>query len=218
MEQGCIVSAFHTMVFAHRLTLLAALLWFSLHLPFIMSFVLSASALAILVRAHDSPDSPVDSLYETFVPRSEEHVSAGLRWFYCGGMGIALLCMAILAHTHVHKTIPNQRLFKNKRLFIRILASVAILCLPIAHLDSLDMVGTVTGLLLFVLVIELFGASCAGENVLWDTECKRNRAQYEARCAVRREELEKAGREGQVVDVEEIAGRDKEEKGVIGAV
>lgn len=183
-----------------------------------MSFVLAASALAILVRAHDSPDSPVDSLYETFISRSEEHISTGLQWFYCGGMGIALLCMAVLAHTHVHKTIPNQRLFKNKRLLIRILASIAIVCLPAAHLDSLNLVGTVTGLLVFVLVIELVGASCTGENFLWDTECKRNRAQYEARCAVRREELEKAEREGQVVDVEEIAGRDKEQKGVIGAV
>lgn len=179
-----------------------------------MSFVLSASALAVLVRAHDSPDSPLESLYETFIPRSEEHISIGLRWFYCGGSGIALLCMAIIAHTHAHKTIPNQRLFKNKRLLIRILCSIAIICLPVAHLDSLDLVGTVTGLLVVVLLVELVGASCTGENVLWDSRCKRGKARYEARCAVKREELEKKAKEGGVVNVEEIAKREKGDGGV----
>jgi hypothetical protein len=188
--------------------------WFTIHLPFIMSFVLSASALAVLVRAHDSPSSPLASLYATDIPRSEEEISTGLRWFYCGGSGIALLCMAVIAHTHAHKTIPNQRLSKNKRLLIRVLCAIAIICLPVAELDSLDLVGTVTGLLGLMLLVELVGASCAGENVLWDTRCKRGRARYEARCGVRREELERKAREGEVVDVEEIAEREKEEPGV----
>ncbi|KAJ4289735.1 hypothetical protein N0V90_011065 [Kalmusia sp. IMI 367209] len=181
-----------------------------------MSFVLGASALGVLVRAHDSPDSPVDSLYETFIPRSEDHISDGLRWFYCAGFGISLLCMAVLAHTHVHKTIPNQRLFKNKRLLLRALTSIAIILLPLAHLNSLDLVGTVTGLLVAVLVVELVGASCAGDNVLWDKRCKRGRAKYEARCAVRREELEKSAREGGVIKVEEIAEREKGGEGRCG--
>ncbi|KAK7182947.1 uncharacterized protein CC84DRAFT_1256732 [Paraphaeosphaeria sporulosa] len=208
------IDSFNLHTHAIRRSVWSAMTWFSIHLPFIMAFVLSSSALAVLVRAHDAPDSPLDSLYETFIPRSEEHISVGLRWFYCGGTGIALLCMAVIAHAHQHKSIPNQRLFKNKRLLIRILCAVAILCLPAAHLNSLDLVGTVTGLLVLVLVVELVGASCAGENVLWDTRCNRGKGAYEARCGVKREELERKAAKGEVVDVEEIAEREKGEKGV----
>lgn len=121
-----------------------ALVWFSIHLPFIMSFVLSASALAILVRAHDCPDAPLDSLYEAFVPRSEEHITAGLRWFYCGGLGISLLCLSIITFTHTHRKIPNQRLRKETRLLFRITVAIVIICLPNAHLNSLQLVACTT--------------------------------------------------------------------------
>ncbi|KAL5415990.1 hypothetical protein PMIN03_002393 [Paraphaeosphaeria minitans] len=208
------IDSFNLHTHAIRRSVWSAMTWFSVHLPFIMSFVLSSSALAVLVRAHDSPDSPLDSLYETFVPRSEQHISDGLRWFYCGGSGIALLCMAIIAHAHQHKSIPNQRLFKNKRLLIRILCAVTILCLPVTHLNSLYLISTVTGLLVVVLIAELVGASCAGENVLWDTKCSRGKGAYEAKCAVKREELERKAASGEVVNVEEIAGRERGEKGV----
>ena len=77
-----------------------------------MSFVLSASALAILVRAHDCPNSPVDSLFETFVSRSEGEVSDALKWYYCGGLGIALFSLAIISLSHTHRKIPHQRLRK----------------------------------------------------------------------------------------------------------
>lgn len=97
---------------------------------------------------------------------------------------------------------------------MRVLCAVAIICLPTAHLDSLDLIGTVTGLLVLVLVVELVGASCAGENVVWDTSCRRGKGAYEARCAVRREELERKAARGEIVHVEEIAGRETGEKGV----
>lgn len=71
---------------------------------------------------------------------------------------------------------------------------------------------------MLVLIVELVGASCAGENVLWDSRCRRDKAAYEARCAVRREELERKAEKGEVVDVEEIAGREKGEKGVSSMV
>jgi low temperature requirement protein LtrA len=70
-----------------------ALTWFSVHLPFVMSFVLSSSALAVLVRAHDCPDAPLDSLFETFVARSEDHISDGLQWY-----------------VHPKQPLPNQTL------------------------------------------------------------------------------------------------------------
>jgi hypothetical protein len=183
-----------------------------------MSFVLSASALGVLVRAHDTPSAPLDSLSETFISRSEDHISDGLAWFYCGGLGISLLCLAIISATHVHRTIPNQRLRKPVRLLFRGCVSIVIITLPLAHLDSLRLIATTTGLVVSVLVLELVGVSCWGENFFWDKGCKRDRATYSAKCAVKREELEKSVREGTVVDVEKIAKRESGEKGVVGVV
>lgn len=183
-----------------------------------MAFVLSASALAPLVRAHDCPDAPVESLYETFIPRSEEHISDGLRWYYCGGLGIALLCMAIIAFSHEHKKIPHMRLRKNWRLIFRVLVSIAIILLPLAHLNSLELVGTTTGLVLAVLAVEILGASCVGDSLLWDNKCKRGRTQYDGQCEARKSELEEAVMEGRVVNVEELAKREKEVRGVAATV
>lgn len=183
-----------------------------------MSFVLSAGALAVLVRAHDCPNADVESLYETFIPRSEDHISAGLQWYYCGGLGISLICLAIIAWTHTHRKIPNQRIKKHFRLLFRILVAVVIICLPLAHLDSLQLVATTTGLVLCVLVMELVGSTCWGESFWWNTNCGRNKCSYSARCGVKKEELEKSLKDGTTLNVEEIARRDGGEKGSVGAV
>jgi low temperature requirement protein LtrA len=195
-----------------------ALIWFTVHLPFVMSFVLSASALGVLVRAHDCPDAPVESLYETFIPRSEDHISQGLRWFYCGGLSISLACMTIISMAHVHKKIPHQRINKHYRLIIRFAVSLAILLLPLAHLNSLDLIGTTTGLVLSVLFLELWGATCTGQNILWESKCGRNKCQYSAKCKVSKKELEDSMKNGNIINVEEIAARDENEKGVVGGV
>lgn len=183
-----------------------------------MSFVLSAGALAVLVRAHDCPDADVDSLYETFVPRSEEHISAGLQWYYCGGLGISLLCLAIIAWTHTHRKIPNQRIKKDLRLLFRVTVGIIIICLPLAHLNSLDLVATSTGLVVCVLVVELVGSTCWGESFWWDADCKRNKCSYSAKCKVKKEELEKSMKDGTVLNVEEIAKREGGEKWNMAAV
>jgi hypothetical protein len=96
--------------------------------------------------------------------------------------------------------------------------AIIIITLPLAHLDSLRLIATTTGLVVSVLVLDLVGVSCWGENFLWEKGCKRDRATYSARCAVKREELEKSVREGAVLDVEEIAKREAGEKGVVGVV
>lgn len=183
-----------------------------------MSFVLSASALAVLVRAHDCADAPVDSLFETFIGRSEEHISEGLQWYYCGGLGISLFCLAVIAFSHTHRKIPNQRLRKETRLAFRVVVSVVIICLPKAHLDSLQLVATTTGLVVCVLVLELVGMSCWGENVFWEKNCQRGKATYSAKCGVKKEEIERSVKDGTVLNVEEIARREGGEKGGIATV
>ena len=183
-----------------------------------MSFVLSAGALAVLVRAHDCPDADVESLYETFITRSEGHVSAGLQWYYCGGLGTSLMCLAVIAWTHTHRKIPNQRIKKHMRLLFRVVVAIIIICLPYAHLNSLELVATTTGLIVCVLVMELVGSTCWGESFWWNADCRRNKCSYSAKCKVKKEELEKSLKDGTVLNVEEIAKRDRERKGSVGAV
>jgi hypothetical protein len=183
-----------------------------------MSFVLSASALAVLVRAHDCPDAPLDSLFETFQSRSEDHISEALQWFYCGGLGVSLFCLSIISATHTHRKIPNQRLRKETRLLFRVLVAVVIITLPKAHMNSLQLVATTTGLVVAVLILELEGSSCRGESILWDAKCQRGKATYSAKCGVKKEELEKSVKEGTVLNVEEIASRESGEKGGVTSI
>ena len=59
-----------------------------------MSYVLAGASLSKLVLAHDSSDADVETLTEGYMGLSEAEIAPGLRWFYSGGLGIALLCMS----------------------------------------------------------------------------------------------------------------------------
>jgi len=74
---------------------ITAIIWGGAHLPFIMSFVLGAAALSKLVVAHDCPNADLHDLTEHWMERSDEEVPYGLRWFYCGGLGLALFFMGM---------------------------------------------------------------------------------------------------------------------------
>ena len=68
--------------------------WMTAHLPFIMGYILAAASLSRLVLATDCRDANVEDLTEAYISNSQQEVPIGLRWFYCGGLGIALLCMS----------------------------------------------------------------------------------------------------------------------------
>lgn len=73
---------------------ISATVWINVHLPFIMSYVLAGASLSKLVLAHDHHDTDLETLGELYLNRSEDHILDALRWFYCVGLGIALLCMS----------------------------------------------------------------------------------------------------------------------------
>ena len=74
-----------------------AMLWGSVHLPFIMSFILAAGSLSKLVVATDCHDAELEDLTEFYQEKSEHEIPIGLRWFYCAGLGIALFCMGMFS-------------------------------------------------------------------------------------------------------------------------
>lgn len=68
--------------------------WFSAHLPFIMGYVCAGAALAVLVLAHDCEDADYHTLWHEYEERSHAYVTDGERWFYCGGLGVAMIFMS----------------------------------------------------------------------------------------------------------------------------
>lgn len=81
---------------AIRRNVMSAMGWSSVHLPFVMSYVLAAGALSKLVVATDVPHLDSHDLTHFYEAKSEDHIPDGLRWFYCVGLGLALACMGEL--------------------------------------------------------------------------------------------------------------------------
>lgn len=64
--------------------------WNTIHIPFVMSFVMAGAALSKVVLATDCRNTNIDFLTPAYMLKSEPQIPSGLRWFYCCGLGIAL--------------------------------------------------------------------------------------------------------------------------------
>ncbi|TAQ88612.1 hypothetical protein B7494_g3044 [Chlorociboria aeruginascens] len=96
-----------------------ALLWTTMHVPFVMAFVLAAGSLSKLVLAIDCPDTSLSDLTSSYALKSTPQISMGLRWFYCGGLGVSLFSMGIISICHIHKE-NSVRLTKKYRMINRL--------------------------------------------------------------------------------------------------
>ena len=200
-------------VHAIRRHWVSSLAWISMHLPFVMAYVLAAATLSKLVLAHDCADANSRDLGEGYAQKSEaigDELPVGLRWFYCCGIGVSLICMAVISFSHIHKKIPNARLLKRPRLAIRICIGVAIICLPLAHsLTSLGLISITTSLVALVLLLDLYGNSCAGDKFWTGGFCdsQKRSCKYTANCKLgrsKRQELIKALQNGEKVRLQDL--------------
>lgn len=185
------------------LTRTEAMAWSTAHIPFIMSFVLAAAALSKLVVATDCSDTKLEDLTEMYMLKSEPEIPIGLRWFYCAGLGIALLCMGIISICNEHKDpAMGMRVRKSKRMANRFAVCIILFCLPTAHhLNSLQLISITTGLTIWVLLVELFGCSPLDESFFGEKkQCK-----YTARCKISKKDLESAVKGGHVIKVSELS-------------
>lgn len=181
-----------------------AVLWGQAHLPFIMAYILAAASLSKLVVATDLPDADPHDLTHHYELRSEPEVSAGIRIFYCHGLAIALLCMGAIAFSNDHKTPPDMRIPKRWRLANRAVVCLVLFLLPLAgdRLNSLQLISTTLGLVIWVLLLETWGKSCRCDS-FWPEEC---RTKYAARCSRRElEDATKNEKAGPVVEEEAVA-------------
>lgn len=187
----------------------SALLWNMAHLPFIMSFVLGGGALARLVVATDTPQSRLNHLTATYQARSEAEISAGIRWFYCAGFAIALAGMGLISISHVHKEVEGIRLSKRYRLIFRFSVAIVLVCLPLADgLNSLQLVGTVTGLVVLTLVTELWACSSCHEKLMQ----RSKPCQYFGHCG--KKSMEAYVKDGKEVSVEGLGSEKVKNSGI----
>ena len=194
---------------AIRRHMASSMVWITAHLPFIMSFVLSGAALSRLVLATDCEDANVEALTETYLPKSQPEIAPGLRWFYSAGLGIALLCMTCISLSHIHKDFDGQRLPKRIRLPIRVAVALILICLPLAEsLSSLQLIATTTGLVIFVLLVDLYGSTSV-HDTFW--RCT-NQCKYRADCPIKRKLLIRALKNGETVNLSEVREQSHDEK------
>ena len=206
-----------------------AMLWTTIHFPFIMAYVLAGAALSRLVLATDCRDANVDDLDESYLGRSESEVSSGLRWFYCAGLGIALLCMStpiaslpspfaalrtyfrsgIISLSHVHKEFDGERIGKRYRISVRLSVAIILIFLPLADsLSSLQLVSITTGLVVLTLMIDVYGSTSIHDE-FWrcTSQCK-----YRANCPIKRRLAVDAVKTGTTINLEEVRVEDGGEK------
>jgi len=141
-----------------------------------MGFTLSGAALSRLVVAHDCRDAEIEYLTETYQERSLEAVEAGIRWFYCGGLSVAIFCLAIISACHYHRPLKTQRMRKMWRLVYRCLVALVWLLLPLAgdKLSSLSLLSITTGMTVSVLALDVYGTSCRLESFFsFQKDCRR---------------------------------------------
>jgi hypothetical protein len=103
--------------------------------------------------------------------------------------------------SHVHKDIEGARLKKWHRLVFRFAVALVLICLPLQDsLNSLELVGLVTGLLWLDLIVELVGVSNVSDSFFdWRKKCT-----YTADCPLRKRDLEQALKKGEKITIEEV--------------
>lgn len=178
-----------------------------------MGYVLAAATLPSLVLAHDTSNADPHDLGSHYESRSVPRLSNATRWFYCGGLGVALLSMGVISLAHTHKRLAKARLMKRPRLAVRAVVAVGIIFLAFAdNLSSLSLIGITTSLTIFILTLDLYGNSAQGSS-FWTGGCcihERKRTSYIAHHRVgrrRREEIRRALERGEKVGLAELLRR-----------
>jgi hypothetical protein len=122
------------------------------------------------------------------------------------GLGVSTLCMAGICVSHIHKEFTYPRIKKLYRFLYRIAVGLVFIGLGSARrLNSLQLIGTTTALVVSVLAIDIYGSS--NSQILFfgasnDAVAAMN---YTARCQASKEDVRNALVTDRVLDVEKIA-------------
>lgn len=109
---------------------------------------------------------------------------------------------------HIHKDAEGVRIAKRYRMANRCGVCIIFFCLPTAHsLNSLQLISITTGLIVWVLLLELWGISCPEDSFFGE----KRACQYTAKLKVSKKDLETAAKEGKTINIQNLS--DRGEKG-----
>ena len=84
----------------------------------------------------------------------------------------------------------------------RFVVAIILFCLPLAHqLNSLHLIATTTSLIVWVLILELYGASCPRDTFFGE----KHTCKYTARCKIAKRDMELAIKAGNIINVQDLS-------------
>ncbi|SCU77234.1 LAMI_0A00210g1_1 [Lachancea mirantina] len=165
-------------VHALRRSVLSAYCWIYVHIPLMISLIISADAAGALTRSHSlyaNGDLESDS-FETERP----HYLHSVQIFYGAGVGVAIICMSVLALCDKSlDPIGASKISSKVRLIPRILVSFVVLGISFAHIKITLYMGIIALLMILQLLFETIAELPSTENgeiALYETnpEIQRN--------------------------------------------
>ncbi|CAE6481996.1 unnamed protein product [Rhizoctonia solani] len=135
----------HNFVHAMRRHWFTSITFTNLHFPLSASLILVSAATSRMTQ-------------------DTEEVSLAIRWYFGGGLGVALISMALIGATHRGlDPMGTSRLGRFTQLGFRIAVGAIMICLPLSDMSPLHMLGTSAGLTSFLVVEETYGKLHRGE-------------------------------------------------------
>ncbi|RHZ88764.1 hypothetical protein Glove_21g57 [Diversispora epigaea] len=155
---------------ALRRHVFTGVLFILVHFPLIMSLIAFGSSLGSVMTVIDYEenhasiveDSDVSShlLYGREVS-SESTITEfpePLAWLFCASLAIAMYSMAIIGILHKGlDSVSLMRIPKYQRIALRFVVGTIFLLLPLAHLNTLNLIAIIASLSIFLVVIEAYG-------------------------------------------------------------
>ncbi|CAE6458086.1 hypothetical protein ACGC1H_006833 [Rhizoctonia solani] len=135
----------HTFVHAMRRHWFTSITFTNLHFPLCASLILVSAATSRMTQ-------------------HTEEVTSAMRWYFGGGLGVALISMALIGATHRGlDPTGTSRLGRFTQLGFRVAIGIIMICLPLSDLSPLNLMGTSAGLTSFLVVEETYGKLRRGE-------------------------------------------------------
>ncbi|KAF8672052.1 Bacterial low temperature requirement A protein (LtrA) [Rhizoctonia solani] len=135
----------HTFVHAMRRHWFTSITFTNLHFPLCASLILVSAATSRMTQ-------------------HTEEVTSAIRWYFGGGLGVALISMALIGATHRGlDPTGTSRLGRFTQLGFRVAVGIVMILLPLSDLSPLNLLGTSAGLTSFLVVEETYGKLRRGE-------------------------------------------------------
>ncbi|CAG8448429.1 10115_t:CDS:10 [Diversispora eburnea] len=158
---------------ALRRHVLSGVLFGYVHYPLLMSLIAFGSSLGSIMTIIDYLDEEENHASDVEDSNNSSHLLFGrevssentitkfpesLAWLFCASLATAMYSMATIGILHKGlDSVSLMRIPKYQRITIRFVVGTIFLLLPLAHLNTLNLVAIVASLSIFLVVIEAYG-------------------------------------------------------------